>query len=110
MVSSYCHPNCFKTDAPNKLIFEIRDKWANQFPKYLEIKEKNEQKKEGKKEPESILEKRPEINFEINKDIQTYLKEDISSRFMPNPEKHWGPLSSAKLIFNPDTLKKTKKG
>ena len=102
MVSSYCHPYCFKTDAPNSLIFQIRDNWAAKCLKNKEQKGKNNIKKD------TNLEKRDDICFDVNPDIKNYLDETITSRFLPNPEKNWGPLSSAKLIFNPNNLKKPK--
>jgi hypothetical protein len=102
VVSSYCHPYCFKTDAPNSFIFQIRDKWAYQSKKQNGLIKEEKQEKE-------LLKKREDISFEINDEVKNYLDETITSRFLPNPEKNWGPLSSAKLIFNPNKLKKQKK-
>jgi hypothetical protein len=70
---------------------------------------KDAQKEEKKIEKDILLEKRENINFDVNPEIKNYLDETIKSRFLPNPEKNWGPLSSAKLIFNPNKLKKPKK-
>ncbi len=65
----------FKTNAPHEFLMEMRDDWEKQ--------DKNKDYK-GK------------IDFSIDKELKKKFRKR-PPRFLPNPEKYWGPKSSATM-------------
>lgn len=72
VVQSYCHPTVFKTNADQFKIFELINELFG------------DQKKEKK------------FDMTINLDVKKALKDKVA-RFLPNPEKNWGPKSASKI-------------
>ena len=69
---SYCNSKVLKTNAPTNFLRAIVTKWA------------------GKDESEL------KVDFTDNPEIKKILKNKVP-RFMPNPEKNWGPKSAARI-------------
>ena len=175
VVSSYCHRFCFKTDAPNDLLFEMKREWVSYSEQWEKarmlkykikqlkstndkqeignkpIKETKERKAETTVEEteevteeitEEVTEENPNldeiseeelnmrkelaeiqmqmkkqkatsgskrVSFEVNQEVKEYFKSALQPRFLPNPEKNWGPMSAAKMIVGKQVLKKVKK-
>ena len=88
---SYIHPITIKTNAPYEFLMKILEEW---------------------KQKETNPKFKGEINFKINDDVKKMIN-DYPPRFLPNPEKNWGPKAAAKIQLekrNKETDKDKKKG
>jgi len=83
--ASFTNPNVFKTDAPIEFLRSVKAEW---------------EKVNKEKDYTSP------INFSDNPEVKQMLK-NTPPRFLPNPEKNWGPKSAAKIK---QTLKAKTKG
>ena len=72
MVPSYCHPTAFKTTASALTILELVDQVFG---------------------GEEAVKK---FDMTVNLEVKRMLKERVA-RFLPNPEKNWGPKSASKI-------------
>lgn len=72
---SYLQEMVFKTNAPFELLYQMREEWK----KIMEDKDCEKQ-----------------FDWSENKDIKKMLK-NSAPRFLPNPEKNWGPKKGAVL-------------
>lgn len=75
IVMSYLHPITIKTDAPFEFLRKVYDEWwlLDNDPQF-----------------------KGEVNFNIDVEVKKMIKE-YPPRFLPNPEKNWGPKSAAKI-------------
>ena len=74
---SYVHPTIIKTDAPYKFMMEMLAEW---------------------KKKDSDKDYKGSIDFSDNQDVKQMLK-GYPARFLPNPEKNWGPKAAAKITL-----------
>ena len=85
VVMSYLHPITIKTDAPFEFLRKIYNEWW-------------------------LLENDPdfkgEISFTVDPEIKKMIKE-YPPRFLPNPEKNWGPKSAAIIKLDKKNVNKS---
>ena len=74
-VTSYCSPLVVKTNAPIEFIRKMVIAWHNASDLSVD---------------------KGDISFEDNAEAKKILR-NATPRFMPNPEKNWGPKSAAKI-------------
>ena len=79
VVGSYLDPLVIKTDASNEFLNKMRIEW-----------EKSQVDKNYKSQ----------IDFSEDKKINKLIKRKVA-RFLPNPEKNWGPKSMASIKLKP---------
>ena len=79
VVGSYLNPLVIKTDAPDDFMNKMRVEW-----------EKSKLNQEYKSD----------IDFSEDKEISKKMKRKIA-RFLPNPERNWGPKSMASIKLKP---------
>jgi tRNA (guanine26-N2/guanine27-N2)-dimethyltransferase len=92
-------PQAIKTDAPNRIIWDIMRVWYKQQTT-KEPTKKDKKKKEAKEQFSSSAEKimAVEPSIEVNWTIPKAFQENAERRvrrFPQNPEKHWGPKKAA---------------
>lgn len=114
-VSSYLHPLVFKTNAPDSVIYNMRLAWIKEWQKRVIIKNEKLKQNPNIKIDENIDNEKKEdlgeelkFDFSIDKDLKKSLKKKIA-RFLPNPEKNWGPKSGAVIIKTGDNINNLKK-
>eukprot|EP00736_Rhodelphis_marinus_P005393 Rmarinus@m.9594 len=82
---THCAPNCFKTDAPMSFLWKIMRKWVKLHPvKNLPADSAG-----------SVILKKEEADLDITFDAAKP-RTQKEARFLPNPERNWGPGSRAK--------------
>jgi tRNA (guanine26-N2/guanine27-N2)-dimethyltransferase len=92
-------PQAIKTDAPNKIIWDVMRVWCKQQTT-KEPTNKDKKKKEAKEQFSSsaykimAVEPSIEVNWTIPKAFEENAKKGVR-RFPQNPEKHWGPKKAA---------------
>jgi tRNA (guanine26-N2/guanine27-N2)-dimethyltransferase len=95
---SYCHAKGFKTDAPRSFLYDIVRQWKRIVNNREGIEDLFKYVHEGSP-GYKILEK--EMTHKIDlENIPTQLKKDLhnkGARFLPNPEKNWGPKAGADI-------------
>lgn len=89
---SHTGPNTIKTDAPNHVLWDILRCWNKKAPRNLDKVPKDSASYK-------ILSVEPKIeaNFELIEEvcIQKRVNGKKIKRYMPNPEKYWGPGTKA---------------
>jgi tRNA (guanine26-N2/guanine27-N2)-dimethyltransferase len=102
--NTHCKSNSIKTDAPNEVIWDIMRAWV------LEKGNSVSKKRMTESAPVSaILAKKSttKINFTLHSRFMTASGNKVkncttATRFLPNPEKFWGPKSRAKKVKKSD--------
>ncbi|KAJ0261013.1 hypothetical protein HA466_0042170 [Hirschfeldia incana] len=81
---SHVNPLGIKTDAPMEIIWDIMRCWVKNHPV----------KAQSPEHPGSvILSKEPSLQADFSRHVGSLSKAQVKkvARFLPNPEKHWGP-------------------
>jgi len=108
-------PTAVKTDAPNSVVYDILRKWSAQRKKEKGIKDddpksKNASKKRKNAGPtlshvlersistEGLMDLSFEVAGEFEEKLENGQKPRKIPRFLPNPEKFWGPKPRAKPV------------
>jgi len=92
VTGSHCNRNAVKTDAPNKVIWDILRAWVKLRP----VTKKRMEDKDSA--CAKILSKEPtgSYDFTIDPKVFAELRTEGTTPFLPNPEKYWGPKQRAK--------------
>ncbi|XP_045156432.2 tRNA (guanine(26)-N(2))-dimethyltransferase-like [Mercenaria mercenaria] len=94
---SHACKNSLKTNAPNRVIWDIMRAWIAKNP----VK-----RSEPGSSGHAILSVKPsiEVNFEPHPDANPRSRSQNLVRWQPNPERNWGPKPRAKKSYDCDTL------
>lgn len=89
-------PQAIKTDAPNRIVWDIMRAWCKKYPTSQNTNKKKKDKNRSKNSGKQILAIEPsiEVDFTVPKILQKSNNKKVK-RFPLNPQANWGPKPKA---------------